>query len=1051
MANTVKVNITASDEGFKQTMTQASNSVTKLGQVMSSNGTKFKSLQSQLTAARKEAQILEAQWREMDNTMRNSDFGRSLKAQLDQVYQKAGQLQDIKEDVQKQIKNLASDTLIWDGAKQGIQILSSSIQGLAGVVGMCGGDVKAFTKALTVMRGVEAAANTVIGIGNALQKDSALMVMLRTVRTKLLTRATEEQTVAQAANNAMALANPYIAVAAAVVALTVAIVALCDSTKEATELEKIHEEATKRNKEAQEDWAKSVANSAGEQLAKYSLLQQKWKECNGDVKLQGQFLRDYASEIKSVTGRQLDLISAEDIFVRKTDLVVAAIKARAEAEAGKELYIKSYKKKLENDYNGTVANGRYVANVPDTFYGGTEKSKLTQEERDMLKHGEDYTVNLVDMPLTPRGKEKIRKHRAKNAAERRKMDNDEVSYWEKFYLEREKKAAELAKLAGINPGGGGGGNNKTTNKSTGSGHNTTTEKKEERKAAEQSLAWLREQLQEKQKALENGWIQPEKIEEEKAKIEYLKKDIEKKEIELGFKIVPTEGSLADLEEKISKLRNELSQGLIPDSEIDNTLEQIDNLERTAKAKRIQLGIDPTPVTDYEKRIDQYVSEYNKYLKQQAIYEQNNLKFAAEREKHTKYIENETKKINDDFKNGLITLSQYNDAMDKLNDEIIEFNIKASDATEAVQSFAFTNKSMDNIARHLEEQIHDIDKQLSENDLTVDARVELNEKKADIQKKLNNLINGELSIPAKIEPEYIKKGSADDFRQSYNNASQQIQDIVNDYNMGIIKSVSDARSQVDAINNQLKELGLKPVRIVIKSELQNNIEEGVDITKGMTDNLHGLYSTLSGLADRFDECKDGAEQFFLALDTGFSIIDSIMSFIEKIQMLIEFIRSLTGVTQANTLASQQSAAAKEQEALADAAGASAAIGKAGANAAQSATEASSQMSSTGPWGWIAGIAAAIAIAGALFGIISQAKGFATGGIIGGSTTTGDKLLARVNAGEMILNQRHQSRLFNMIDHGQMYGSDGPQVSNVRIKGSDLYLALKNYGKITNKTL
>lgn len=43
-------------------------------------------------------------------------------------------------------------------------------------------------------------------------------------------------------------------------------------------------------------------------------------------------------------------------------------------------------------------------------------------------------------------------------------------------------------------------------------------------------------------------------------------------------------------------------------------------------------------------------------------------------------------------------------------------------------------------------------------------------------------------------------------------------------------------------------------------------------------------------------------------------------------------------------------------------------------------------------------------------------FADGGIVGGNSFTGDKLLAGVNSGEMILNPQQQARLFNFADGG-----------------------------------
>ena len=48
-------------------------------------------------------------------------------------------------------------------------------------------------------------------------------------------------------------------------------------------------------------------------------------------------------------------------------------------------------------------------------------------------------------------------------------------------------------------------------------------------------------------------------------------------------------------------------------------------------------------------------------------------------------------------------------------------------------------------------------------------------------------------------------------------------------------------------------------------------------------------------------------------------------------------------------------------------------------------------------------------------LAEAPAFAMGGIVGGSSFQGDRVLARVNSGEMILNKAQQGRLFGMSNH------------------------------------
>ena len=97
--------------------------------------------------------------------------------------------------------------------------------------------------------------------------------------------------------------------------------------------------------------------------------------------------------------------------------------------------------------------------------------------------------------------------------------------------------------------------------------------------------------------------------------------------------------------------------------------------------------------------------------------------------------------------------------------------------------------------------------------------------------------------------------------------------------------------------------------------------------------------------------------------------------------------------------------------------------------------------------IAGIVIAAAGVAALIAALASAPKFATGGIVGGTSFSGDKNFARVNSGEMILNGGQQARLFNMLNGAVPAG--GTHDVNFVIRGKDLYGTLKNYNDSTSK--
>lgn len=88
---------------------------------------------------------------------------------------------------------------------------------------------------------------------------------------------------------------------------------------------------------------------------------------------------------------------------------------------------------------------------------------------------------------------------------------------------------------------------------------------------------------------------------------------------------------------------------------------------------------------------------------------------------------------------------------------------------------------------------------------------------------------------------------------------------------------------------------------------------------------------------------------------------------------------------------------------------------------------------------ANLAAIATVVATIASVFSSLPKFADGGIVGGSSYFGDKLLARVNSGEMILNQQQQARALSLMDGGRDVRVSG----DVRLSGKDIYISLRNY--------
>ena len=96
-------------------------------------------------------------------------------------------------------------------------------------------------------------------------------------------------------------------------------------------------------------------------------------------------------------------------------------------------------------------------------------------------------------------------------------------------------------------------------------------------------------------------------------------------------------------------------------------------------------------------------------------------------------------------------------------------------------------------------------------------------------------------------------------------------------------------------------------------------------------------------------------------------------------------------------------------------------------------------------WIEAISAVAALGAAVAAAISAAnktsiQKFANGGIVGGSSFTGDRVSAQLNSGEMILNKTQQANLFKLANGG----STGKEVT-FHISGTDLVGVMNNINR------
>lgn len=291
----------------------------------------------------------------------------------------------------------------------------------------------------------------------------------------------------------------------------------------------------------------------------------------------------------------------------------------------------------------------------------------------------------------------------------------------------------------------------------------------------------------------------------------------------------------------------------------------------------------------------------------------------------------------------------------------------------------------------------------DNAVSVEAKVKARTKVVALQEQIDTATKGKLSISASVEPSYIVQGSIDDIRQSYQNAQSRASRIQQDYEIGLIGK-DEALRQIEELNEQIAQMcmSLKPVKIEIDTKSFDKIMAG--IRQGWGD-IQGIGSGIVGMTEALDGNKSAWERIS-------GVINSTLQIAEGISGIVKLIDMLTTSTEAETAATAVNTAITAANTGVSATNTATKSGEAVANATASGAKLPF------PANLVAIAAGVAAVVGAL-GMISGA--FADGGIVGGSSWTGDKLMARVNSGEMILNGAQQSRLFAIANGASVYGA------------------------------
>lgn len=299
-------------------------------------------------------------------------------------------------------------------------------------------------------------------------------------------------------------------------------------------------------------------------------------------------------------------------------------------------------------------------------------------------------------------------------------------------------------------------------------------------------------------------------------------------------------------------------------------------------------------------------------------------------------------------------------------------------------------------------------------------------RTEFQKYIDNLNDAIAKAEDKLNTAIIKNEDASIIKPLRENL-KELKEVKADIDGAIKAGVSvDAYKTSKLINKDLQDLGKLTIGGNFKLDLDTEAvkRKGEELANAMatpipTDQLYKFTEEYQSAVGQLKGTEWGESLFNMF--EGDTTADKVSGIGQSFQAL------------GNVLANFDGAAAKAGAVLA-------AVGQIVLGFA----EASTMAAKLGPIGWIAWLGAGLA---AVATTIATIKGFADGGIIEGSSYHGDRIVARLNAGEMVLNRKQQANLFRALDNGIATNVGGKV--EFEIKGSTLKGVLKNYDNKMNK--
>lgn len=517
----------------------------------------------------------------------------------------------------------------------------------------------------------------------------------------------------------------------------------------------------------------------------------------------------------------------------------------------------------------------------------------------------------------------------------------------------------------------------------------------------------------------------------------------------GQKSIQTE--LDKYQEEVRKLSNQLKNNALTQEEYKSALKDL-----TDKTFKAVTGFD-----NLETELEKMPTEYQKLwdtIKQYFIQTNQDNATKSINDELERYQER-LQQLNNLKANGLVTEKEYNDELSDLQVETYRTVAAFTELTDALMDMLGLAEIMEELRKEWNRQKSDNDlKNLAKTDInniglksvgnvtSSSTRIDIEAEISNIQYNKNALQNAISLLQSEINnldmsnwgDEYISqldilKGKLKDMEGMEVNLSNLLK--FKELEDGVEKAIEDFKNKIKQVPEELLSMG-DAVKDVVQA-----FNPDADFTKW--DEFAKKIRSVTNLLKQFNETKNLIQDVIGYIGAFFKIMkagDDMEALTNVINDIADSQNKHKHSILQSIIASKMQDAQNKKNALSNVAVAATEDLKAKNTAKDAAAGAGNSVAHIP----IVGAALAIAAIGAVTALLLTSFGkFAGGGIVKAPGVFGDRNLAQVNGGEMIMNGNQQQRLWNILNGSSSIGGNGGGEVRFRIRGAELEGVLENY--------